>query len=200
MKKRYIWLAGMIAAGTLAACSPSNKTSGSGVYDYLVEESTEERIYVEPGPNNPEDVAAMLFVFRPNSGGTELERVTSYADKLTEQALVDKLIEYGVLDEGTEILSFEKEGVEDNASANDGGPLAGTQQSEPRIGYLNLSAVPELEGEEERVMLNCIAATFIDNYLLDEVKLQVNGADYESEYLSPEGDLVFDMKYKNIEE
>ena len=51
-------------------------------------------------------------------------------------------------------------------------------------------------------MLNCIAATFIDNYQLDKLKLLINGENYKSENIT-QGDkdyLVFDMHYKNVEE
>lgn len=202
MKKKWLLLMiGMAVMTVATACKPTVLGPDGLPYKPL-KSSTETSADTDEGLEALEDMDAldeMLFVYRSNADGTELERVTSLADEFTEQGLLEKLIEYGVLEEGTEILSFEIEG---NIKAGPGMTAeemeaAGT---EDRIGYLNLSKVPTLDAAAERVMLNCIAATFIDNYQLDQVKLLVNGENYKSENIT-QGDkdyLMFDMHYKDI--
>ncbi len=200
MKKKWLLLTGIAAMAVLTACTPTE--TGPDGLPYKVTKAKDETLpYRGPAPIDVDAMEAMLFVYRGNADGTELERVTSYADEMNEQVLVDKLIEYGVLEEGTEILSFEMEG---DVKAGPGLPEGETlpASTSERIGYLNLSKVPTLDAAAEKVMLNCIAATFVDNFQLDKVKLLVNGENYKSENIT-QGDedyLVFDMHYKNVEE
>ncbi len=201
MKKNrlLLLLTGMIAVSVATACTPTRL--GPNGLPYKEEKKDETLPYRGPVPFDAEAMEAMLFVYRSNADGTELERVTSYADELTEQVLVDKLIEYGVLETGTELLSFEMEGSI-KAGPGMSAEEMETAGTEDRIGYLNLSKVPALDAAAEKVMLNCIAATFIDNYQLDKLKLLINGENYKSENIT-QGDkdyLVFDMHYKNVEE
>ena len=134
------------------------------------------------------------------------ERVTTYAEALTEQGVLDKLIEYGVLEEGTEILSFEIEGdtaagpgVPEGTIIGPGG-VAGEPQN--RIGTLNLSKVPAWPAEEEEVMLKCIGNTFVDNFQLNELKLLVNGENYSGATITLGDDdyLGYESGYKNVTE
>ena len=98
-------------------------------------------------------------------------------DKLTAQTLVDKLIEYGVLEEGTEVLKFDMA---------DG------------VGTLDLSKVPSSGTAGETLMLMSIGNTFTENFELEKLKLLVDGKNYSSGHIEQGDDdyLQFEMDYK----
>jgi len=77
----------------------------------------------------------IISVYSSNEDATGLNQAMDAVDELTAQSLVDKLIEYGVLEEGTEVLNFDtKDGV----------------------GTLDLSKVPSSGTSGEMLMLTAI--------------------------------------------
>ena len=65
------------------------------------------------------------------------------------QALVDKMVEYGIFKEGTEVLSFDKTGEGENSKA-----------------VLNLNQAENNEGVSDTQFLVEIGNTFIENFEL----------------------------------
>lgn len=197
MKKMKILFVTMIAACALVACSQTdskqvNSTQGSRETSALPS-GAKETFAMEP-----DETMELVSVYRAGSDAETLERVLTYVEVLDEQALVDKLVEFGVLDEGIEVLSFEivggtrmGPGMAENEAVDEG----------DRIGYLDLSKAPTVSSaEDEKVILNALSATFEDNYELDKVKLTVNGENYQSEYTS-QGDedyLTLELRYTNV--
>ena len=201
MKKRKVLSAVMIAAGILVACAssqPADQGKAEPPADVVAAAASSEA-YEIPAERNPEATKPgldILIVFRGGNDSASLERVMSYAAEVNEQVIVDKLIEYGVLEEGTEILSFEITEEADptsESSTESSGPMAGG--SATRIGHLDLSVLPEISNEnEEQILLNCIAGSFMENFALNGLELSVNGEPYSGSLLT------MDMKYKNISE
>ncbi|MFR1833803.1 MAG: GerMN domain-containing protein [Lachnospiraceae bacterium] len=165
MKKPILYIAAALMAISLAACTPTpekqaetasapaaNAESKSG--DTLVEGKV-------PGPEFD-----TISVYSINEDGSGLLQNMDSLEEMTNQGLVDKLIEYGVLEEGTTIISLDVK--EDDAS-----------------GVVNLSAIPNYDGDEfmERATLEALVNTYIENYELELVKLQVNGEDVTSDFL-----------------
>ena len=68
---------------------------------------------------------------------------------IRDRALVDRMIGYGVFTEGTEVISFDKTGEEENAK-----------------GVLNLNQAKNNEGVTETQFLVEIGNTFIENFEL----------------------------------
>ena len=95
---------------------------------------------------------------RTSVSGSSMETTLSDGDQL----LVDKLIEYGVLTDGTEVLSFDIEGKDENA-----------------VGTLDLSQAESAEGCSDKMFLTEIGNTFTENFELSKLKLKVNGGNYE---------------------
>ncbi len=196
-KNRWIIAAGILAlTGALAACSPTTTTpddlAGTTASD-------DEELY----EINPADLLDMAFVFRDNNG--TFERVTVELETVDEQVLVDKLIEYGVLDEGTTVKSFkikETELDEDAASAGPGGPGGPGGKAVERYGTLDLSQVPEWTAEKEALMLKCIGNTYVDNFQLDGLRLLVNGKNYSGASITLGDDdyLEYESGYENVSE
>ncbi len=202
MDRKTLWcmLTAVAVAVSATSCSPSRPASDGPAEppaDVVAAAATSEA-NIPPGDRNPEVTEPgldILIIFR-SSDGTSLERVTSFAESVDEQIIVDKLIEYGVLEEGTDILSFEitEEGNSTAESVTESsGPMGGGAAT--RIGHLDLSTLPETADEnEEQILLNCIAGSFMENFALDGLELSVNGEMYSD---SP---LTMDMKYKNVSE
>ncbi len=190
MKKLIMCLAGVMMAFSLAACTPTDVSEtkaegkgGQGVQstqrnpDGITPEMVaESNAAIKREADEAAPIYEMAFIFVPNSDSTKLMRQRIDLEGVTEQTLVDCLIENGVLDEDTVVNLLEIEGGEkigpgmDVDSAEDG----------ERIGTLDLSKVPEWGAAEETMMLNAIANTFIENYELDKLKLLINGENYES--------------------
>jgi len=103
-----------------------------------------------PDPNVvPED---QVLIYFPDEAGTKLDSKMDSVPELNAQAVVDKLIEYKVLGEGTKVVNFD------------------TKDS---MGTLNISQLPT-EGDK-KMIIAAVEQTFIDDFELDDVTLQVNG-------------------------
>ncbi|MCI9046019.1 MAG: GerMN domain-containing protein [Hungatella sp.] len=197
MKKLILCLAGAMMAFSLAACTPTEVTEttpqGGGTSQEGGTSQGEKR---NPEGITPEMVAEsnaaiqreadeaapiyeMAFIYVPNSDASGLVRVQVDLEGVTEQTLVDCLIEKGVLEEETMVNSFELQGGE---KVGPGMDIEDAESGE-RIGILDLSKIAESGTAGETVMLNSIANTFIENYELDKLKLLINGENYESGHI-----------------
>lgn len=182
MKRLIMCLAGVMMAFSLAACTPTEVTetmpqgvqkNPEGITPEMVAESNAA---IKREADEAAPIFEMAFIYGPGSDGSGLVRKRVDLEGVTEQALVDCLIEEGVLEADTIANSFDIEGGEKV------GPGMDIEDAETgdRIGTLDLSQVPESGTTEETIMLNSIANTFIENYELDKLKLLVNGENYES--------------------
>lgn len=167
MKKFTIFLAAAMMILSLAACTPTTvKQSEPATVPPGVEMTTGGAEDKVPDPNvAPMDIVSVYSI---NEDATGLNQAMDAVEKLDAQPLVDKLIEYGVLDEGTTVNKFE---------IKDG------------IGTLDLSKAPAFDSgsaEKEKWMLAAIGNTFIENYnnesgktdQLKQLKLLVEGKNY----------------------
>ena len=117
---------------------------------------------------------------RTSVSGSSMETTLSDGDQL----LVDKLIEYGVLTDGTEVLSFDIEGKDENA-----------------VGTLDLNQAESAEGCSDKMFLTEIGNTFTENFELSKLKLKVNGGNYEGDDIK-QGDsdyLTYNADYESVE-
>lgn len=195
MKKIMLLLSVSLMAGMLSACSPTVVDDASRPKVQIDPETEAPTAAGERRPDPTTPAIEMMFVFRGNEDATKLERVQTYAPEMNEQVLLDKLIGFGVLEEGTEILSFNVEGDIPRGP----GALDGAVDGE-RIGTLDLSQVPSSGTAGETLMLEAIGNTFIENFELDKLKLLVNGANYESEHIVQGDDeyLEYVSEYVNV--
>ena len=96
------------------------------------------------------------------------------SEDMDAQEMVDKLVEYGVLTEGTKVLSFTIDGEGENAA-----------------GTLDLNQAVSEEGASDEMFLAEVGNTFIENYELSSLKLLVNGANYSgNEIQQGDGDVL----------
>ncbi len=200
MKKFIMCLAGAMMAFSLAACTPTEvtETTPSGVQrnpeGITPEMVAESNAAIQREADEAAPIFEMAFIYVSNSDASGLVRKRVDLEGVTEQSLVDCLIEEGILDEETVVNSFEIEGGEKVGPGMD----VDAAESGERIGTLDLSKVPESGTAGETVMLNAIANTFIENYELDKLKLLVNGENYESGHIvhGDEDYLEFSSDYK----
>ena len=181
MKKISLFILGAMLALTLTACSGSGNESAagtSGAANGAAAQTAPDGVVEDAEP------AQIITVYHSNDDATGAVQTLDGldGDAITAEGLVDKLIEYGVLDEGTEVVDF---------TISD------------KVGTLDLSQVPSSLGTSgELIMLTCIGNTFVENFELDSLKLLVNGDNYSSGHLEQGDDdyLTYNSKYKTLGE
>lgn len=208
MKKRWMLIIAIAVLTVMTACSPTKL--GPDGRPYKVSKGT-KATEAETLPPEAFDPWEMAFIYRMKD--QEFQRVTLDVQDMTEDYLLEMLIEYGVLDEGTQILSFEVVTEKDTSGSGVvSGPFGQmgvvsdengeTEAPTVQNGILNLSQVPDWSAEEEKDMLACVGNTFMDNYGLDKLKLLVNGESYSGAGVTLGSDdyLEFESGYKNVSE
>lgn len=175
MKKLTMLFTGVLLVLSLAACTPTPVKQAETAEMPQIEASTGGASDKVPDPNvEPMEI---ISIYSSNEEATGLNQAMDAVDELSAQAIVDKLIEYGVLEEGTEVLKFDMaEGV----------------------GTLDLSKVPTSGTAGESLMLAAIGNTFTENFELDRIKLLVNGENYSSGHIEQGDDdyLEFQRNYE----
>ncbi|WP_077612980.1 GerMN domain-containing protein [Clostridium sp. Marseille-P2415] len=177
MRKFIVFLLSAMLVISLAACSPTQPKMETTAPDPQVMASTGGASDKVPDPNA--EPMEIISVYSQNDDATGLNQAMDAVDELTADALVDKLIEYGVLTEGTKVLKFDM--------------ADGT-------GTLDLSQVPNSGSTGDLLMLTAVGNTFIENFELDKLKLLVNGKNFSSGHME-QGDndyLEYVKNYKEI--
>ena len=189
MKK---WLLGMMAAVmavSLAACTPTTEkqkkqtTQAAKDTQEIVPQSTGGASDKVPDPNVMP--VAVVSIYHGGDSDSLVQDMDSLdTEGLDAQLLVDKLIEYGVLTDGTKVLSFDIEGKEDDS-----------------VGTLDLNQAESAEGASDEMFLTEIGNTFTENFELGKLKLKVNGANYAGNDIQ-QGDsdyLTYRTDYDTVE-
>lgn len=188
MKK---WLIGALAAMmavSLAACTPTTDkqlnqtTEASKQSGETVPQTTGGADDKVPDPNVMP--VAVVSIYHMGDGDGLVQDMDSLdTEGLNAQLLVDKLIQYGVLTEGTKVLNFDIKG-----------------KDEKSVGTLNLNQAESQEGVSDEMFLAEIGNTFTENFELGKLKLEVNGANYQGADIK-QGDndyLVYRSDYKTL--
>lgn len=172
MKKWLLGLTAVVMAASLAACTPTtqrqNETTISPEEVKAAKESAAELVSQSTGsaedkvPDPNVKPVAVISIYHADDDGNLTQDMDSLdTEYLDAQLLVDKLIEYGVLQEGTEVISFDIEGDEENA-----------------VGTLDLTEADSPEGSPDALFLVEIGNTFTENFELRKLKLKVNGENF----------------------
>lgn len=180
MKKFIIYLVGAMMVLSLAACTPTPekeaKARTQAADEKPVAASTGGAEDKVPDPNAEKLV--VISIFYSNEDASGLSKDMDAVKELTAQSLVDKLIERGILEDGTEVISYEE--------------ADGT-------GTLDLSKAPG--GKNESAALTALGNTFIDNFeTLLKLKLLVNGENYSGSSIqhSDNDYLIYVKDYKKL--
>lgn len=176
MRKFIVILMSVIMMMSLAACTPTQPKMETTAPSPEAMGPTGGASDKVPDPNvEPMEI---ISVYSKNDDGTGLNQAMDAVDKLTAEALVEKLVEYGVLEEGTTVVKYE---------------------SKDGTGTLNLSKMPA-KGVNDKITLTAIGNTFIENFSLDKLKVLVNGKNYSGEKVKQsDSDMMEYVKdYKKI--
>lgn len=181
MKKWFAFiLSAVMAVAALSACTPTTQQPQSGSQSSQTQEMPEVPMTTGgasdkvPDPNV--DPVAIISVYHGSDvEDTIVQSMDSLStEEMDPQEMVDKLVEYGVLTEGTQVLSFTMEGEDEN-----------------KAGTLDLNQAVSDEGASDQMMLAEIGNTFIVNYELSTLKLLVNGANYSGDEIQQgDGDVL----------
>lgn len=163
MKRAIMCFLGAMMVLSLAACTPTTEKSKTG----QVRETESVSYEKNPDPTAPE--LEVVSIYTVSEDGSKLEGTMDAVSELTPQSLVDLLIEYEVLEEGTEVFDYTEEGEAASAAA---GPGAAEESSGKEYATLNLSQVP---GDGEEMVLKAIARTFMENMNVEYVTIEIDG-------------------------
>ncbi len=180
MKKFMMCFVGAALMLSLAACTPTTKkqnTAGDKVDMGEVETQAPGGAF-DKVPDPTAESVDVVSIFSGNEDATGLKKTMTEVKELDAQSLVDKLIEEGVLEDGTKVLSFEVTGGSDDTEAGPGSEKEASTEASEKIGTLDLSQVPSSGSTGDDLMLGAVGNTFIENFELDKLKLLVNGENY----------------------
>ena len=185
MKKWLIGVMTVLMAVSLAACTPTTEKQKKETTAATAAKSQEDMVPPSTGgasdkvPDPNVMPVAVISVYHGGEGSLVQDMDSLDTEGLDAQLLVDKLIEYGVLEDGTKVLKF------DTADGT---------------GTLDLSQVPAGGEGEELLMLTAIGNTFTENFELDKIKLLVNGKNYSGTKVKQgDGDyLEYVKNYKEV--
>lgn len=169
MKKAMMSFIGVMMVLSLVACTPTTEKNKTG--EVKQTQATNGIADKTPDPNAPN--LEILAVYQLNSEGTGLTYAMEGIEEMTPQAVVDLLIEAGVLAEGTTSLSLETEGkVEEVGPGAVVIPGMEIDNSYPEHGILNLSQFPK---DNQELKLQAVANTFLEGFNIARFTIQVNG-------------------------
>jgi len=169
MKKAIMSFIGAMMVLSLVACTPTTEKNKTG--EVKQTQATNGIADKTPDPNAPN--LEILAVYQLNGEGTGLTYAMEGIEEMTPQAVVDLLIEAGVLEKGTTSLSLETEGkVEEVGPGAVVIPGMNIDNSYPEHGILNLSQFPK---DNQELKLQAVANTFLEGFNIARFTIQVNG-------------------------
>jgi len=120
MKKAIMCFIGAMMILSLVACTPTTEKNKTGeVKQTQASSAAAGTAAGTSGGNsvasnkNPDPTAPdldVVSIYTVSKDGSKLEGTMDAVEELTPQALADLLIQYGVLEEGTEVIDFQAEG------------------------------------------------------------------------------------------
>ncbi len=165
MKKPIMCFIGTMMILSLAACTPTTEKYKTGEVKETQEITDADKVKL-PDATAPELDIVSVYTVKADGSGLDGTMDSVEAGSLDENSLVGLLIQYGVLDEGTEVVEF-NEGQEQAAL----GPAGGTVKTEAS---LDLSRIPD-DGKNEMIV-KAIAKTFMENMNMESITIKLNGA------------------------
>lgn len=191
MKRCIMLLVSAMMVLLLAACTPTtekNQESQSQTETPAMPPTTEAVVADTPEKRNagnenlPSLAAVSVYRVSKNGDGLVQEMDNLESEELVDQALVDLMVKYEVLEEGTEIISFELDEGK---------------------GTLNLNQLTSSEDEMRiRAVTESVVNTFTENFELESgLILQINGEVFSLEAMEPDedGTMYYNADYRKFE-
>lgn len=182
MKKTIMRFIGAMMILSLAACTPTTEKNKTGEVKQTEAATTASGKSSGPGvvtDRNPDLEAPdlkVISVYNVSEDGTKVEGTMDAVEILDAQSLVDLLIQYEVLDEGTTAVSYEAEGTPASEEVGPGVvkiPGFEITSEMKEYGTLELSQFPDDAQKELR--LQAVVNTFCENMDVVYLTVTVNG-------------------------
>lgn len=181
MKKAVMCFVGAMMILSLAACTPTTEKNKTGEVKQT-EAATAPKSTQGPGvvtdrmPDLDAPDLQVISVYNVSEDGTRLEGTMDAVETMDPQALVDLLIQYQVLDEGTTAVSFAAEGTPTSEEVGPGMvKIPGFEMSSnlKQNGTLELNQFPD--DAQKDLKLQAVANTFIENMDVLYMTITVDG-------------------------
>lgn len=166
MKKFMLCLTGILFALSMTACSPTQKETEPAATEASTGGASDKV------PDATAEVLEMVSIYTPNEDNNGLNQMMDGVAVVDADSLLDKLIEYGALEEGTELLSLETEGEAENTAAGPGITEAITTYESA---VLDLSAIPDDTDLDKELAVAAVGNTFTENLSIKHLTITVNG-------------------------
>lgn len=218
MKKKFICMAALIIISSFSGCGKndtpqSTEAPNSESITTTSSTETEEVVSDAPATELPvldyEDTEEMDLIFSNSlpltwytvKDGQMVENVDNenVADEAGED-IINKMIEAGMLIDGTKALSFEKNVISDGISENANGIF----EIFHKEGVLNMTPsftdiLNQEDEETQKLILNAISESYKKSYGLDIIDIKCDGAAIMTDYINYD-DIVNDEREKLLSE
>lgn len=158
---------------SLAACTPTTEKNKTGEVKQTQAAAKNGVADKNPDPTAPDlDVVSIYTV---SEDGTKIEGTMDAVEELNENTIVDLLIQYGVLEEGTKVNSFSAEGEPASQEVGPGVvavPGEEAKSNTKEYGVVDLNQFPDVK---DNMLLQAVANTFIENMDVVYVTISVEG-------------------------
>lgn len=187
MKRMLMLAAGAVLVLSLAACTPTPEKGRTGEVAVAQSEAANgNRGNIAPtqagngvatdrfsDPTAPD--VDVVSVYTVSEDGTKVEGTIDAVEETTPQTLVDLLIQYGTLEEGTEVLSFETGEISEEEEVGPGvvkipGMVIPNDTIEDAT--LNLSKFPDKNND---LLIEAVMNTFTENLQILHLTILENG-------------------------
>ncbi len=170
MKKVIMCFIGAMMVLSLAACTPTTEKNKTG--EVKQTEAAQKVDEKRPDPNAP--VLDVVSIYTVSEDGSKLEGTMDAVEELNENTLIELLIQYGVLAEGTTAVSFSAEGEPSSQAVGPGVAAAAADSSSntKEYGVLDLNQFPDVKDD---MLLQAVANTFIENMDVVYMTISVEG-------------------------
>lgn len=196
------WLMGIMAvmvAVSLAACTPTTEKQKK-----QTTAADRGELQVTSGTGGAEDKVpdpevmpvTVISIYHGTENGLVQDMDSLDTEEPDAQLLVDRLMEYGVLTQGTKVLQFEVKGGEGQSLQGPGGE----SRTEEAVGILDLNQAESGQGHSDEMFLTEIGNTFTENFQLSKLKLRVNGANFEGDTIKHGDDdyITYNTEYESV--
>ncbi|MGL5436341.1 MAG: GerMN domain-containing protein [Lachnospiraceae bacterium] len=166
MKKLVMSFIGAMMILSLAACTPTTEKNKTG-------EVKQTNGVADKNPDMFAPVLTVVSIYQVSEDGSGLVGTMDSLEELTPQTLVDMMIEYKVLEEGTEVISYEEAGrVEEVGPSVVEIPGVEVDNSMVDQIILDLSKLPK---QNQDKVIEAVANSFLENMHAVRLTLKVNG-------------------------
>lgn len=170
MKRAVLYVIGAMMVLSLAACTPTTEKNKTGQVKQQNGVATEKM----PDPTAPD--LEVISIYTVDEEGTGIAGTMEAVEEKTAQTLVDLLIQYGTLDEGTTVISFEAEGTPADEEVGPGVVKIPGMQIESNVKELGILELNQFPSDEKKdVKLKAVVNTFLENMDVLSLTVKVNG-------------------------